>query len=112
MRWLACLLLAALPPAALAAGGAEPLVRQAEARGLATHPYWLALLQYARRAPGEPRAAPSEILSEDFFLSPQGRADPAAELAATLTAFFAAPGEAPDEHAQCRFVARFKWLRA
>lgn len=84
--------------------GAGDLIRQAEARGLAAQAYWRKLLAY----PGE--GTSSEILSPDFFLSPTGRNDPAAELAATLAAFFE-PAELGDEHAQCRFVARFQWLR-
>src|SRR5262245_45168344 len=104
---------AALAPAALAvaaAGSAEALVQEAAARGLAADPYWRALLAYPRRGGSLFGPPASEVLSPDFFLAATGRTDPAAELAATLRAFFLRPGEAPDEHAQCRFVARFQWL--
>jgi hypothetical protein len=84
-------------------GSENPLVRQANERRLAEHPYWLALLHY--------KAGSSEIVSPDFFLSPQGAGDAAAELAATLAAFLEAAGEKPDGHARCRFPARYKWLR-
>lgn len=99
------LLLCFLLLAAGAASAAAPssLQEQARAKGLARAPYWLALLHYAGSA--------SEIRSPDFFLSPSGARDPQAELAATLDALFAARGDLPDEHAQCRFVARYQWLR-
>lgn len=83
----------------------EPLLQQAKARGLAKHPYWLALLHYRRGKQG------SEIVSRDFFLSAAGASDAAAELNATLAALYEPPGDTPDAHAQCRFIARYKWLR-
>jgi Domain of unknown function (DUF4105) len=61
----------------------------------------------------------SEADGPALFLSPQGKSDPAAELEATLTGFFAPGDGAPDgpkledpslEHPQCRFPARFAWL--
>jgi len=53
----------------------------------------------------------SEISSPEFFISPVGRTNSFEELKATLEAFFADPGEEPDNHAQCRFVARYHWLQ-
>lgn len=50
------------------------------------------------------------VLSEDFFLSPQGRSDPRAELIATIRAYFTPWGENANEHARCRFPARYFWL--
>ena len=45
-----------------------------------------------------------------FFLAENGKEDPAAELAATLTALFAPPvAESADP--RCRFVARYDWLQ-
>ncbi len=87
------------------------LVQQAQAKGLASHSYWMALLHYRRNALNSDRGVVSKIISPDFFLSPQGATDPAAELAATLAAFFDDPGKEPDRHAQCRFIARYQWLR-
>jgi hypothetical protein len=84
------------------------LVRQAHARQLARHPYWLGLLHYRGKMPGE---VASDIISSDFFLAPAGATDPAAELTATVAAMFEPPGPNPDDHPQCRFVARFKWLQ-
>lgn len=98
--------IAALPaPSAIEVAA---LAQQARSRGLADHPYWRALLHYRRSATG---TVASEIVSADFFLSPSGSSDPAAELESTIIALFTSPGEAPDSHAQCRFVARYQWLR-
>ncbi len=55
-------------------------------------------------------ASVSKILSEEFFLSPNGSSDPAAELRATLVAMLE-PVSAPDSHARCRFPARAAWLQ-
>ena len=56
------------------------------------------------------------VLSEQddpgFFLSPEGKTDPQAELAATLTAFFSdQPVGRSKQPAQCAFVARYQWLK-
>lgn len=85
------------------------LSQQAHALQLAQDPYWHKLLHY-RAAPlsGQVR---SDIVSPEFFLSPAGMQDPAAEFDATLRAMLAPPGVDPDAHAQCRFVARYQWLR-
>ncbi|HJS80915.1 MAG TPA: DUF4105 domain-containing protein, partial [Vitreimonas sp.] len=45
------------------------------------------------------------------FLAEHGSSDPEAELTATVEAFLSAPAGDPDEHAQCRFPARYAWLR-
>ena len=87
------------------------LVRQAHSRQLAIHPYWLALMHYQRKTLADVTTRASEIISPEFFLSPEGATNPAAELAATLVAFFEPVGEGSDTHAQCRFPARYKWLR-
>lgn len=52
----------------------------------------------------------SEINSPDFFLSPVGRDDPAAELRATLDAYGAPWTQDTDAHPRCRYPARFLWL--
>lgn len=52
----------------------------------------------------------SVILTEDFFLSAEGRSDPKAELVATLNGYFAPWGKNGDEHPRCRFPARYFWL--
>ena len=74
---------------------------------LAQHPQWLALLHYQNNSLSRP-----ESLAEggDFFLAPQGHLDPQAELDATIRAFFDSSPKG-DDQAQCRFPARFYWLR-
>ena len=48
-----------------------------------------------------------------FFLHPEGHQRPDLELAATLEALYAPPTGSTNEieHAVCRFVARYHWLR-
>ncbi|WP_353254527.1 DUF4105 domain-containing protein [Salinisphaera sp. PC39] len=54
----------------------------------------------------------SEVVSDSFFLADKGRVDPRAELVATLQAMLApVTGDDPNQHAQCRFPARWLWLR-
>lgn len=96
------------------------LLADAHARGLAESPQWRALLHYRPRAFGGWR---SEADGGGFFLAgPAGRTDPAVELDATITALLApapppppvragAPAEADPDHAQCRFPARWHWLK-
>ena len=108
LRLFVALPLLAAAGCAFAQGAAAGLIRQAEAEQLASHPYWVALLHYRSTILG---GVKSEIVSPEFFLSPLGATDPQAELRATLEALAAPPGDAPDQHARCRFVARYKWLR-
>lgn len=81
-----------LPGAALAADG------------YAFSPQWLALVHYRPAWGGGYR---SSIDSDNFFISPHGKTDPAAELAATVDLF--EKGE--DRKTICRFPARYKLLR-
>lgn len=71
---------------------------------LARHSTWLKLLHFDR-AGGQ-----SEILSPDFFLAPDGRENPEAELRATLAAYAAPWPKDGNSHARCRFPARYFWL--
>ena len=87
----------------------EALVKQARAKALHERPGWRSLLHYA----GTGDDTVSEVDTAGFFLTPKGKTDPAAELAATLRAFFRPPDATVgprDEHPQCRFNARFQWL--
>ncbi len=88
----------------------DDLVAQANQKGLAHDPYWHALLHY-HGALFSPRGLRSDIITPDFFLAPQGRFDPSAELAATIRAMIAPPANDQNDHAQCRFIARYHWLR-
>ena len=71
---------------------------------LARHPTWLKLLHFEGRLPE------SVVLTDDFFLSPQGQRDAESELRATLEAYFLPWRDGADEHPRCRFPARYYWL--
>ncbi|MGA6925821.1 MAG: DUF4105 domain-containing protein, partial [Desulfosarcina sp.] len=54
----------------------------------------------------------SQVDDPSFFLSPSGKFDPRAELEATLARFFTSAGdERENEHPQCKFIARYRWLK-
>lgn len=85
---------------------AAPL-EEPQLRALSQHPTWRRLLHYEADGGTSVRSA---IHSDSFFLSSTGASDPAAELAATLAALRAPVAGAMDNHAQCRFPARYQWL--
>jgi len=86
----------------------QSLQHDANQRKLYQHPYWLALGHYKT---ADKNSSSYESYSDDsrFFLSEDGKRFPQHELEKNLEAFFADP-KLGDEHAQCRFVARFNWL--
>lgn len=90
--------------------GAHPVsfyAQKAHEKNLAQNPQWEKLLHLKKKR----FSAESVMDSESFFLAKNGKADAAAELNATIEAFFAPVDSAkPDEHAQCKFPARFLWL--
>jgi hypothetical protein len=102
------------PPTAFADAAYLPsLIHVARARGLAGSRDWQVLLHYRPTLWG---GWQSQADGPGFFLAgPAGKNDPAAELEATLAAFFQpAPRDPYDpetQHAQCRFPARFAWLK-
>src|SRR5207248_6813301 len=118
----AALLAVAVSTPAIAVTGerAEPdpaylqeLLAAAKKRSLAEERAWLRLGHWRSRLLG---GWESEADGPALFLSPKGKRDPAAELEATLSGFFAPGAGAPDgpkledpslEHPQCRFPARF-----
>ncbi|MGH8481489.1 MAG: DUF4105 domain-containing protein [Nevskiaceae bacterium] len=84
------------------------LQQAARVAELSAHPYWHKLLHYKRN-----RILPGVTSSVDvahFFLAAGGKADPAAELDATLASFFS---DEPrhDEPPQCRVKGRYEWLK-
>lgn len=86
------------------------LQRRAVEAGLADRRDWHVLLHYRSRALGSGVASDAD--DPRFFLAPEGKTDPAAELAATLAAFFSGDAVGADpQPAQCAFVARYTWLR-
>jgi hypothetical protein len=104
-RWLlaaATLVTAGTPP------DADALVREARRLHLSETRDWQVLLHYSSTVGGGWKSQADGL---GFFLAgPSGRRDPEAELIASLRAFLA-PGPADDGHAQCRFPARWDWLR-
>jgi hypothetical protein len=90
-----------------ASSSASELIRASRKLDLAHDPQWLALLHYAPRRLSLSQA--TRIKSPQFFLSPLGGSDPEAEMEETLHAFIR-PSSLADEHAQCRYPARFAWL--
>jgi hypothetical protein len=100
------------PPAARPADRyLDELVAAARSRRLADERGWHALLYYQPDTLG--RGVTSLADTPEFFLAPEGRTDPAAELDATLAAFFEPPAtDDAIEHPQCRYPARFAWLDA
>jgi hypothetical protein len=88
----------------LSAAAQPPLLSPAHRTRLARKPTWLKLLHF------DAEAQQSEILSKNFFLSPTGRHDAEAELAATVAAYSLPWPENGDRHARCRFPARYFWL--
>ncbi|MEY4766219.1 MAG: hypothetical protein RI907_2892 [Pseudomonadota bacterium] len=77
--------------------------RDDDVRRLAAHLTWQRLLHMDERGR-------SEVLSPDFFLSPQGAHDAEAELRADLQAWSQPWPEDANQHPRCRFPARYLWL--
>ncbi len=86
----------------------EQLLARAQEGRLWESRYWHLLLHYRRNLLGYFRG---EADGPGFFLSPEGRANPRAELEADLAGFFdPVPEGDADSHPQCRFPERFHWL--
>jgi len=103
VRTITASLLLATPPTLFASLRADSGTAE-DLRELGQHPVWLKLLHYDRDSER------SEVLSPDFFLADDGAMDSVAELRATLVAYSEPWGDASDEHARCRFPARYYWL--
>ncbi len=107
-RLFACPLLFLLVASHAAAGGdpyAAALKAEASRQRLADDRYWDILLHYKKGVFGRT----SLVDDPRFFLSPRGKTDPAAELAATIDGFFEGGLDEKDSP-RCRFPARFEWL--
>lgn len=107
------LIMTAFAPGA-AAAPSDPvylseLIRKATDAKLADSREWHVLLHYRENYFG---GVTSEQDGQTFFLAPDGKTDPQAELEATLTKFFSDEliGEAK-QPVQCAFVARYQWLK-
>lgn len=88
----------------------DALVRQASVLNLAHHPTWLKLVHYERDVFAK-SGVRSAIHKGSFFNADSGRIDPVAELVSTLSAFAKTTRGNDDQHAQCRFPARYLWLK-
>ena len=88
---------------------AQAVAKHADAQlhTLANDPYWINLGHYETGKLGGWR---SYVDDPAFFLAESGPTDPAAELQATLIAI-QSPDNLGDQHAQCKFPARTRWLR-
>ncbi len=82
------------------------ILEEAHEKELHEEKYWHTLLHYKKGLFG------TRSLIDDplFFLAPDGKYNPRAELDATIKAFFTAPDEG-GKPAVCRFTARYAWLR-
>jgi hypothetical protein len=82
------------------------LIFKSRTLNLASDPYWLSLVHYKPSLWGK-----YESQADDgaFFNHPHGKFNPQLELVATLRAFFDRVGG--NQHARCRFPARFYWLK-
>ncbi|MHC4489352.1 MAG: DUF7843 domain-containing protein [Planctomycetota bacterium] len=104
---LLCLSLLFAPVAeAISTSYRQEIIEKAIRAQLYDARYWHILLHYKEGLFG----AKSLIDDDRFFLSPEGKSDPKAELAATIDAFFSGDGTGND-HPRCRFPARLEWTR-
>jgi hypothetical protein len=84
----------------------QDCINRAHAMKLSADPYWLLLLHYKRGVMGKR----SLIDDPSFFLAPNGKWDPRAEMEADIRAFFQ-PIVEGRLHPGYKFIARFEWLR-
>jgi len=89
---------------------AEQLIEQALEKQLDQQRSWHLLLHYKGTWLG---GYESEADGMSFFNAPDGKTDPKAELIATIREFFKDPNslKPKEEHPQCNFPARYKWLK-
>ncbi len=95
------------PPAATAY--LTTLLEAARTRALHEERQWLRLGHYKRALLSRWK---SQVDGPTYFLAPDGRTNPEAELRATLAGLFEPIGEDANAHPQCRFPARYRWLRS
>lgn len=85
----------------------ETVKQKAQSHKLALESAWHDLIHYRNRQFWGPKVSQAD--DPRFFLSPEGATSPEAELMATVDAIFS-PQET-EEHAICRFPARFNWIK-
>ncbi len=86
---------------------ATPNITTEHQHELASQRFWLSLGHYA---PGKLGGWRSYVNDAKFFLADNGDKSPLAELKATLSGLYADPALG-DDHPQCRYPARTRWLR-
>jgi hypothetical protein len=87
----------------------QQLIDRAEQAKLAEQREWHLLLHYRKGIFG---GYESEQDDPRFFMSPNGKTDPSAELASTLAQFFSSELVGRSRQtAQCAFIARYHWLK-
>ncbi|MCL6700081.1 DUF4105 domain-containing protein [Pseudomonas sp. T1.Ur] len=86
---------------------AAPHVDPQRLQQLANDRFWISLGHYETAKLGGWR---SYISDKKFFLAPDGNEHPDRELAATLQALYG-PASAGQQHAQCVYPARTRWLK-
>lgn len=87
---------------------AEPCL--ADGPELSANETWLKLVNYERGGKG-PGGFLSATQIGDYFLADDGHSNPESELRATLAALRAPLAGDPNKHAQCRYPARYIWLK-
>ncbi|RNC72709.1 MAG: DUF4105 domain-containing protein [Desulfuromonadales bacterium] len=85
----------------------EAILARATAEAIHRERPWQILLHYKPSGSESPR---SLVDDPKFFLAPDGKTNPAAELDATLRGLFQA-GATEDDTVRCRFPARAAWLQ-
>lgn len=87
----------------------DEVIQQSRNARLDAEREWHLLLHYQNNPLG---GVTSEQDDEGFFLSPQGKHDPQAELESTITQLFSGdPVGRSKQPAQCAFIARYHWLK-
>ncbi|SDB58697.1 DUF4105 domain-containing protein [Pseudomonas sp. NFACC13-1] len=100
LAWLALCVCAPL--------SAAPHIDPQRLQQLANDRFWISLGHYETAKLGGWR---SYISDKKFFLAPDGNEHPDRELTATLQALYG-PASAGQQHAQCVYPARTRWLKA
>ncbi|MCO7628077.1 DUF4105 domain-containing protein [Pseudomonas fluorescens] len=100
LAWLALCVFAPL--------SAAPHIDPQRLQQLANDRFWISLGHYETAKLGGWR---SYVSDKKFFLAPDGNEHPDNELAATVQALYA-PASLGEQHAQCVYPARTRWLKA
>lgn len=82
------------------------LIEQARNTKLSEEPYWHVLLHYKKTVFG----IESVVDDPSFFLAPDGKHNPQAELEALIRTYFD-PEKKDESPSVCRFIARYTWVK-